>query len=221
MFAPVVAPSSVSARSIAAAAPGGGVGRASSSLDELASVAPADWRVFQALCEISLAQDDPYLEVETLGDLCAERDWNERNFLTRLDHFARLGWVRLGGRRAGVGVGLPLVEITFLGLDRYCRAAGRVDYPALVREVASCLVYETGVDTGARLRCALLRAGARIARAVPDLLLAHAVEALAKVGLLETCQQWGGALGFQIGRVAPELRRWVEHGSAPVLAAAA
>ena len=205
------------------------------SASELAPVAPADWGVFQSLCEAFLAQDDPYLEARTLSDLCAEHDWNERKFAERLEDFARLGWLRLGrpmtgGNRGGFdnnsrpGEGLALVEITFAGLDVYCRAAGRVNYPELVREVASCLVHEDHVDTGSRLRGALLSAGARISRAVPDLLLAHAVEALAQVGLLETCQQWGGTLGFQIGCVAPELRRWVEVSDdaddAPLLAAA-
>ena len=198
----------------------------------LTSVTPADWRIFAILCEAFLTQDDPYLEAAQLGDLAEQHDWNERTLFARLENFARLGWLRLvrrsaggragfgGGGRVG-GEGIKLIELTFAGLDVCCRA-GRVDYPALVREVASCLVYARP-DTGLRLRSALLSAGARIARLVPDLLLAHAVEALAKVGLLECCGQWGGSLGFQIGRVAPELRRWVEScaDDTPALAAAA
>jgi hypothetical protein len=197
----------------------------------LASVAPAERRIFAILCEAFLTQDDPYLEAAQLGDLAEQHDWNERTLVARLENFARLGWLRLGrpaAGRAGFGgngragsEGVALIELTFAGLDTYCRT-GRVDYPALVREVASCLVYDRP-ETGSRLRSALLAARAGIARLVPDLLLAHAVEALAKIGLLESCGQWGGSLGFQIGRVAPELRRWVEScvDDAPALAAAA
>lgn len=201
---------------------------ASARLGVIATVPVGDQNTFVTLCEAFLAQNDPYLEAAALSDLAEEHGWNERSTGRLLERFGRLGWlrpVRSAPGRAGFGgcdrsgeEGLALVEITFAGLDAYCRIADRVNYPALVREVAGCLVAENRrPDTGPRLRSALLTAGAAHACAAPDLLLAHAVEALGEMGLVESCHQWASPLGFQIGRVAPELRRWIELSDAPAM----
>lgn len=168
----------------------------------LAGLSSGERHALETLYGVFLAANDPYLESDDLSALAERLDCNEARLRRETEALGRLGLLRLA--RGGNGE-VVLAESTFAGLEAFCREARGDGHAMLLEKIGRCVAEGRATD-GPSLVVAF--------PGVPGLLLTHAVETLARDGWLECNDQFGGACGFHLGRISPDLKAWAGVGLA-------